>query len=131
MSAKPSSPHPRKPAQADIDAYLASLPEDHQRELGRIRELIRAAVPNAEEALVYGVPGFKLNGKALVCYAGFKNHCGFYPMSPAVIQAHLAELKDYEIAKGTIRFQPDQPLPTALVKKLVKARADELCKNSA
>lgn len=131
MGTKPSSPHPKGPAQADIDAYLASLPGDHQRELGRIRELVRAAVPNAEEALVYGVPGFKLNGKALVCYAGFKNHCGFYPMSPAVIQAHLAELKDYEISKGTIRFQPDRPLPKALVKKLVKARADELCKHSA
>ncbi len=131
MDTKSSSPHPKKPAQAAIEAYLASLPGDHQRELGRIRELVRAAVPNAEEALVYGLPGFKLNGKALVCYAGFKNHCGFYPMSPAVIQAHLPELKDYEISKGTIRFQPDHPLPKALVKKLVKARADELCKHSA
>ena len=110
----------------DIEAYLAALPNDQQQALQSIRKAIKAAVPDAEEALVYGVPGFKLNGKSLVCYAGFKNHCGFYPMSPKVINTHTSELKEYELSKGTIRFKSEKPLPASLVKKLVKSRAAEL-----
>jgi uncharacterized protein YdhG (YjbR/CyaY superfamily) len=94
--------------------------------LRRIRDVVRAAVPGAEEALVYGVPGFKLRGKSLVCYAAFKRHCGFYPLSPAVMAAHATELERYEISKGTIRFQADTPLAKSLIKKLVKARVAEL-----
>ncbi len=75
---------------------------------------------------MYGVPGFRLDGKSLACYACFKHHCGFYPMSPDVIAAHASELEGYEISKGTIRFQAEKPLPAALVKTLVKARAAEL-----
>lgn len=110
----------------DVDAYLTEQPEDYRRILQSLRETIRAAIPQAEEAFVYGVPGFKLYGKSLVCYAGFKKHCGFYPLSPAVISAFSAELADYEIAKGTIRFQADKPLSEELIKKLVLARAAEL-----
>jgi len=115
---------PRGPK--DIETYLGALPADQQRALRHIRKAIRAAAPQAEEAFVYGVPGFKLGGKGLVCYAGFKKHCGFYPMSPDVIEAHAAELQGYELAKGTIRFVTDKPLPAALVKKLVRARVAEL-----
>ena len=106
----------------DIDAYLDALPDDQRQALQCIREAIQAAAPDAEEAFVYGVPGFKLHGKSLVCYAGFKHHCGFYPLSPSVIRAHATQLKKYEISKGTIRFQTDKPLPSSLLKKLVKAR---------
>ncbi|MCB1756465.1 MAG: DUF1801 domain-containing protein [Gammaproteobacteria bacterium] len=88
-------------------------------------------MPDADEAFVYGVPGFKLGGKSLVCYAGFKHHCGFYPMSPAVIAAYSSDLAGYEVAKGTIRFQPEKPLPKTLVKKLVKARVAELLKEGS
>ena len=110
----------------DIDAYLADLPTEQRDALQRIREIVRTAVPAAEEALVYGVPGFKLHGKSLVAYAAFKKHCGFYPLSPAVIEAHEPQLQRFELAKGTIRFQPDKPLSVALIKKLVKARVAEL-----
>lgn len=127
MSKKSSSRH-QKQGPKDIDAYLSSLPEDFRQPLQALRETIMATVPAAEETFVYGVPGFKLNDKALVCYAGFRNHCGFYPLSPAVIQAHSSELNDYEIFKGTIRFQPERPLSNQLVKKLVRARAVELGK---
>ena len=96
-----------------------------------IREAVLAAVPDAEEAFVYGVPGFKLDGKSLACYAGFKHHCGFYPMSPAVIRDYASELNDFEISKGTVRFQAEKSLPISLVKKLVKARAAELRKDSS
>jgi len=88
-------------------------------------------VPDAEEAFVYGVPGFKLDGKPLVCYAGCKNHCGFYPMSPAVIRAHSSELEGYEVSEGTIRFQPEKMLSLALIRKLVEARMAEIRKGSS
>lgn len=109
-----------------VDAYLAAMPDQCRVALEAIRKTVQAAVPEAEEALVYGVPGFKLGGKSLICYAGFREHCGFYPLSPAVIRAHAAELTDYDTAKGTIRFSPAKPLPAALVRKLVRARRAEL-----
>ena len=126
-----SSSHPKKRCPKDIDTYLASQPENYRRALQGIRKAVRTAAPDADKAFVYGVPGFKLDGKSLACYAGFKNHCGFYPMSPAVIRAYSSELKDYEISKGTIRFQPEQPLSKTLVEKLVRARAAELRKGTA
>ncbi len=121
MTPKPSSKGPK-----DLDAYLALQPEAFRRSLQTLRDAIQAVVPDAEETFVYGVPGFKLDGKPLVCYAGFKNHCGFYPMSPAVIRAHSSELKGYEVSEGTIRFQPETMLSTTLIKKLVKSRMAEI-----
>jgi uncharacterized protein YdhG (YjbR/CyaY superfamily) len=110
----------------DIDAYLASQPQDFSQALQRIREIVQETVADADEAFVYGVPGFKLNGKSLVCYAGFKNHCGFYPLSPVVIQSFASELEKFDIAKGTIRFRPEMPIPKGLIKQLLKARVVEL-----
>ena len=122
----PAEKRAAKKGPKDVDAYLAERPDDQRKALQRVRETISATVPDAEEAFVYGVPGFKLDGKSLVCYAGFKQHCGFYPMSPAVLDAHASQLGRFEIAKGTIRFQPDKPLSLALIRKLVKARVAEL-----
>lgn len=124
MTAKPSSKGPK-----DVDAYLASQPEAFRRSLQTLRVAIQSVVPDAEEAFVYGVPGFKLDGKPLACYAGFKNHCGFYPMSPAVITAYSSELKDYEVSEGTIRFQPETMLSMTLIKKLVESRMAEIRKD--
>ncbi|MCC7032282.1 MAG: DUF1801 domain-containing protein [Acidobacteria bacterium] len=114
-----------------VDAYLSAMPDRCRVALEAIRKTVQATVPEAEEALVYGVPGFTLGGKALVCYAGFREHCGFYPLSPAVIRAHAAELMKYDTAKGTIRFSPAEPLPAALVRKLVRARRAELQSESS
>jgi len=122
----PAEKRVAKKGPKDVDAYLAERPDDQRKALQRVRETISATVPDAEEAFVYGVPGFKLDGKSLVCYAGFKQHCGFYPMSPAVLDAHASQLGRFEIAKGTIRFQPDKPLSLALIRKLVRARVAEL-----
>ncbi len=109
---------------AKIEAYLAKRPEDQRATLEHIRALVKQVAPKAEEALVYGVPGFKLDG-GLVCYAGFKAHCGFYPMSPMLIDAMKAELVGFETAKGTIRFTPDKPLPDALIAEIVRRRVEE------
>jgi uncharacterized protein YdhG (YjbR/CyaY superfamily) len=110
----------------DIDEYLATMPEEARVALQELRKVIQAAAPDAKEAFVFGVPGFKLGGRPLAAYAGFKHHCGFYPMSPAVLTAHAEDLKHYGTSEGTIRFQPENPLPSALVVKMVKARAAEL-----
>lgn len=110
----------------DVDAYLETIPAEFRNALGKLRKLIRSVVPEAEEGFSYGVPAFKLKGKPLVCYAAFKNHCGFYPMSPDVLHKLAADLTDYETAKGTIRFDHRKPLPTSLVKKIVKTRLEEM-----
>ncbi|MEE9905311.1 MAG: DUF1801 domain-containing protein [Chlorobium sp.] len=117
-----------KPGNKEVDAYLVLQPEAFRRALQTLREAIQAVAPDAEEAFVYGVPGFRLEGKPLACYAGFKSHCGFYPMSPAVISLYASELKEYKVSKGTIRFQPGNMLPVRLIKKLVKARMMEIRK---
>ena len=90
--------------------------------LTKIRAAIRSAVPaEATEAISYGMPAFRYNGP-LVYYAAFAGHCSFFPGSKAVIAQFKDELAGYSLAKGTIRFPLDKPLPAALVKKMVKAR---------
>lgn len=110
----------------DVDAYLETLPAESRNALEKLRKTIRSVVPEALEGFGYGVPAFKFKGKVLVCYAAFKNHCGFYPMSPDVLRRLALDLTDYETAKGTIRFDPKNPLPASLVKKIVKTRLEEM-----
>jgi len=109
-----------------IDRYLAALSSDKRAALERLRRTIRAAAPGAEECISYQLPAFRLDGKVLVWFGAGANHCAFYP--GAVVEAYKAELEDYDTSKGTIRFQPDNPLPAGLVRKLVKAR---IAKNAA
>lgn len=124
--ASSTSSKPRPPSRADVDAYIASVPADKRPALEKLRAAISAAAPRAEEGFSYGLPAFRLDGRPLVCFKAAANHCSFYPMSPAVIRAHAADLKSYATSKGTIRFSPDKPLPAALVRKLVRARIAEL-----
>jgi uncharacterized protein YdhG (YjbR/CyaY superfamily) len=107
-----------------IDQYLARLSDDKRVALEKLRKTIRAAAPRAEECISYQLPAYRLNGM-LVAFGATANHCAFYPMSASTVAAHREELKDYEISKGTIRFQPDNPIPAALVRKMVKARIAE------
>ena len=108
-----------------VDEYLAGVPEPARGTLMKVRAAIRSAVPpEATEAIGYRMPTFRYKG-ALLGYAAFTNHCSFFPMSLAVIAALKNELKDFQTAKGTIRFPVDKPLPVTLVKKLVKARIAE------
>jgi len=109
-----------KPPAASIDAYLAALPPDQREALETLRGQIRALVPQAEEGISYGLPTFKLNG-ALVHFGAAAKHCAFYP--GAVIEAFADRLKGFETAKGTIRFQPDRPLPPDLIADIVRHRA--------
>jgi uncharacterized protein YdhG (YjbR/CyaY superfamily) len=111
---------PAKASSKTIDAYLAKVPAEQRNALEKLRRAIKAAAPDAEECISYQMPAFRLNGKMLVWFGATTKHCAFYP--GAVVQAHAAELRDYDVSKGTVRFQPDRPLPVSLVKKLVKAR---------
>jgi uncharacterized protein YdhG (YjbR/CyaY superfamily) len=108
------------PAKA-IDEFLAHLSADKRAALEKLRKTIRAAIPNAEECISYGVPSFRLDGKLLVAYGASAKHCAFYPGAHP-IEVHKDELKAYSISKGTVRFPADSPLPVALVRKMVKTR---------
>jgi len=108
-----------------IDEYLAGLRDDQREALERLRKAIRRVAPEAEECISYQLPAFRLDGRMLVAFGAAANHCAFYPMSGSTVEAFKDALKAYSTNKGTIRFQPDDPLPAALVRKLVKARMAE------
>ena len=107
-----------------IDEYLAALSDNQRVALEQLRRTIRAAAPKAEECISYQLPAFRLNG-ILVAFGATTSHCAFYPMSATTVESHQDELKQYATSKGTIRFQPESPLPAGLVRKLVKARIAE------
>ena len=107
---------------ADVDEYLAAVPEPARTTLNKVRAIIRSVVPaEATEALSYGMPAFKYKGP-LFGYAAFKEHCSLFPMSAGLIVEFAEELKKFETAKGTIRFPMEKHPPAALIRKLVKAR---------
>jgi uncharacterized protein YdhG (YjbR/CyaY superfamily) len=107
---------------AEVEAYLASVPEPARTTLEKMRAMIRAAAPkDATEAISYRIPSFQYKG-ALVWYAAFKNHCSFFPVHASMVDEFKEELKGYKSSKGTIQFPVDKPLSTALVERIVKAR---------
>lgn len=108
-----------------VAAYLAALPKESRTALQKLRKDIKAAAPEAVELIAWGMPAFK-QGKLLVGYAAFKDHCSFFPMSAEVTRRHAAELRKYETTKGTIHFSTSKPLPAALVRRLVRARIAEI-----
>ena len=112
-------------APKNVDEYLASVPEPARGTLNKMRAAIRsAAPPEATETISYGMPAFKHNG-VLVWFAAFSDHCSLFPTA-SVIEAFKNELKGFSTSKGTIHFPTDKPLPTALVKKMVKARVAQI-----
>lgn len=109
-----------KAAPKTIDDYLAPLDPDKRASLEKLRKTISAAAPKAEECISYGIPGFRLDGKPFVWFGAAANHCSFYP--GGIVADFRDELREFEVSKGTVRFQPEHPLPAGLVRKIVKAR---------
>ena len=109
-----------------VKAYFTSLPKEQRPALQELRETIAAVAPDAEEGITYGMPGFMLGGKGFVAYGAFKDHYSFFPMSGRAIDAHRDELGSLVTGKGTISFEYGRPLPTALVKKVIKTRLAEI-----
>ena len=108
-------------APKDVDEYLASVPEPARSTLNKMRETIRSAVPpEATEVISYRMPAFKHN-RVLVWFAAFSDHCSLFPTA-AVIEKFKNELKSFSTSKGTLHFPANKPLPTTLIRKLVKAR---------
>ena len=112
---------------ATIDEYIASFPTEIREILEKIRETIHKTVPDATEAIAYGIPTFRLNGN-LVHFAAFKNHIGFFPTSSG-IAAFRNELSSYTTSKGTVQFPLEKPVPYDLVEKIALYRAAENRKN--
>jgi uncharacterized protein YdhG (YjbR/CyaY superfamily) len=112
-----------------IDEYIAGFQPDVQKLLQQIRDIIRKAAPDAEEALKYRMPTFVLN-ENLVHFAGFEKHIGFYP-TPSGIEAFKRELAGYKSAKGSVQFPLDEPVPFDLIKKMVEFRVKETWEKKA
>lgn len=108
---------------ANIDAYIATFPEDVQEMLQQVRNTIRKAAPDAEEAIKYAMPAYVLNGN-LVFFAGYKHHIGFYA-TPTGHEAFAKDLLKYKQGKGSVQFPIDEPMPLKLIEKIVQFRVKE------
>jgi len=116
-----ASPDPR------VQAYLERLPPDQRALLEHVRDVVGRVAVDAEEAISYGMPAFKRDGRFFLSYAGWKRHCSIYPLTDAFLEAHRAELEGYRRTRGSLHFTPEQPLPDPLLEAFVRdllARAD-------
>lgn len=111
------------PYSVEVDEYIAAFPLEVQAKLQTMRELIREIVPQAEEKISYKMPTYALHGN-LVHFAGYAKHIGFYPAASG-IEAFKPELSAYKGAKGSVQFPLDQPLPEALIRRIVAFRVKE------
>jgi len=108
-----------------VDGYLDALPEPAHSTLRHVRAVIQSVVPKeTTEVISYGMPMFKFNGM-LIGYAAFKNHCSLFPTGSGVIEMFAKDLKGYKTSRGTIQFPSDEPLPDAVIRKIVKQRVKE------
>jgi uncharacterized protein YdhG (YjbR/CyaY superfamily) len=110
----------------DVDAYIAALDEPKRSTLEALRRSILEVVPEAEQGLSYRVPAFRVGGKTIAGFAAFKNHLSYLPFSGSVLSRLAADLSRYTQTKSALHFAVDEPLPQALVAKLIAARLEEI-----
>jgi uncharacterized protein YdhG (YjbR/CyaY superfamily) len=108
-----------------VDEYIATHPQDVQAILRRVRGIIRKAVPGAREVISYQIPAYKLDGGAVLYFAGWKQHYSLYPATASVVAAFKKDLAGYEMSKGTIRFPLSEPVPVKLIEGIARLRAQE------
>lgn len=112
-----------------ITIYISQAPKESQKKLRELRACLKKAAPKAKESIKWGIPAMSYE-RILFMYAGFKKHIGFYP-TPSPIIAFKKELSEYKIAKGSIQFPLDKPLPKTLITKIAKMRVKELKEKDA
>ncbi len=113
------------PGVKSVDDYIASQSEALKPVLERVRSAIRKALPKAEETISYKIPAYKLHGRAVIYFAGWKKHYSLYPSNARLVAAFQEELQPYEVEKGTIRFPLSEPVPVKLIGQIAKFRAEE------
>ncbi len=109
-----------------VDEYIASQPKPAQAVLTIVRRAIRNAVPQAEEAISYEMPTYKLHGATVLHFAGWKQHYSLYPANDRLVAALTDDLAPYTVNKGTIRFPLSEPVPVKLIERIAKFRAKEI-----
>ena len=109
-----------------VEDYLAAQPEPQQATLRTVRAMLLELLPDAQEAMKYGMPAVVVDGGAVAGYAAFTAHCGYFPMSSEVLTAAGSAVDGYPTSKGGLRFPVDEPLPAALVDHLVRLRLEEI-----
>ena len=110
---------------ASVDDYMAQLPDDRREAMEQLRSTIRAAAPEAEEAISYNMPAFRVDGRFLVSYEAFKRHYSLFPWSDQMVEELGDAVKPYAVGKGTLRFPADEPIPLDLVTRIVAIRIRE------
>ena len=113
----------KKGVPESVDEYIAAQPEATRPKLEQVRAAIRKAVPEALEGIGYGMPGYKLHGKPMLYFAGFKEHYSLFAASGTFFASLEDELKGYELRKGTIHFPLTKPVPVKLISRIAKLRA--------
>jgi uncharacterized protein YdhG (YjbR/CyaY superfamily) len=113
-------------SQQEVDEYLANLDEPKRTTLEELRKTIHSIAPEAEEGISYGTPAYRLRGKVIGGFAAFKNHLSYLPHSGSVFAEIPDDVAGYVTSKGALRFPIDQPLPKALVKKLIAIRVRQV-----
>jgi uncharacterized protein YdhG (YjbR/CyaY superfamily) len=109
-----------------VDDYIATQPEAVQGVLDRVRMAVRKVLPDAEESISYQIPTYKLHGRPVIYFAGWKQHYSLYPVTSRLRDALGTDLSSYEVSKGTIRFPLDERVPVRLIQRIVKLRAKEV-----
>jgi uncharacterized protein YdhG (YjbR/CyaY superfamily) len=113
-------------SESAVESYLAGLTSDQRQVLEHVRAVIRAVAPQATETISYQMPAFRYKGRRLVYYAAFRDHFSLFPASYAVMEKLSRELAPFRSGRGTLRFTVDQPLPDALVVRIIELRLAEL-----
>jgi len=109
-----------------VDGYIAAQPENVQRVLQRVRNIIRKAVPGAEETISYGIPAYKLHGTPVLFLAGWRQHYSLYPGTGKFVAAIKDDLARFQVSKGTIRFPLSEPVRVKLIERIARLRAKEV-----
>ena len=113
-------------APSSVEQYIASQPSAAKKTLEKVRKVIRTSIPDAEETISYGMPAYKLHGRTVLFFAGWKEHFSLYPGNNRLVATFAGELTNYKVSKGTIQFALSEPVPAALIERIARFRAEEV-----